>query len=72
MLKFETSTKAEKPMKIYRHPLPTNTVEVSSKETSRVRLLTLELAQKKGVVDHKVQTTVVVLKEKGCYLKKKT
>jgi hypothetical protein len=32
-LKFETPTKAEKPMKIDHHPFPTNTVEVSSKET---------------------------------------
>jgi hypothetical protein len=33
-LKFETPTKAEKPMKINQHPFPTNTVEVSSKDTS--------------------------------------
>jgi hypothetical protein len=32
--KFETPTKAEKPMKIDQNPFPTNTVEVSSKDTS--------------------------------------
>jgi hypothetical protein len=35
-LKFETSTKDEKPMKIDQHPFPTNMVEVSSKGTSRL------------------------------------
>jgi hypothetical protein len=33
-LKFEIPTKAEKPMKIDQHPFPTNTVEVSTKDTS--------------------------------------
>jgi hypothetical protein len=37
-LKFETRTKAEKMMKIDQHPFPTYTVEVSSKNTSRVKL----------------------------------
>jgi hypothetical protein len=32
-LKFEISSKTEKPMKIDQHPFPTNTVEVSSKDT---------------------------------------
>jgi hypothetical protein len=36
-LKFETPTKPEKPMKIDQHPFPTNTVEVSSKDTSRAK-----------------------------------
>jgi beta-xylosidase len=33
-LKFETPTKAEKSMKIDQNPFPTNTIEVSSKDTS--------------------------------------
>jgi hypothetical protein len=40
--KLKTPTKAEKPMKIDQHPFPTNTVEVSSKDTSCVKLPTLE------------------------------
>jgi hypothetical protein len=43
-LKFETPTKAEMPMKIDQHPFPTNIVEVSSKDTSQVKLLTSDLA----------------------------
>jgi hypothetical protein len=46
-LQFETPTKAEKPMKIVQHPSPTNIAEVSSKDTSRTRLLTSESAQSK-------------------------
>jgi hypothetical protein len=53
-LKFETPIKAEKTMKIDQHPFPTNTVEVSSKDTSQVKLLTSDSAQNKGVVDPKV------------------
>jgi hypothetical protein len=56
-LKFETPTKAEKPMKIDQHPFPTNIVEVSGKDTSRVKLLTSNSAQNKGTVDPKVQVT---------------
>jgi hypothetical protein len=67
-LKFETPTKAEKPMKIDQHPFPTNIVEVSSKDTSRVKLLTSDSAQNKGVVDPKVQVTVVDVKRKGLLL----
>jgi hypothetical protein len=52
--KFETPTKAEKSMKIDQHRFPTNTVEVSSKNTSRVKLLMSESTQNKGVVDPKV------------------
>jgi hypothetical protein len=48
-LKFETPTKAEKLMKIDQHPFPTNTVEVSSKEMSQIKLLTFDSAQNKGV-----------------------
>jgi hypothetical protein len=33
-LKFETPSRAENSMKIEQHPVPTNTVEVSSKGTS--------------------------------------
>jgi hypothetical protein len=46
-LTFETPTKAEKPMKIDQHPFPTNMVEVSSKDTPRVKLLTSDSAQNK-------------------------
>jgi hypothetical protein len=67
-LKFETPTKAEKPMKIDQHPFPTNTVEVSSKDTSRIKLLTSESAQNKGAVDPKVQATAVDAKGKGLLL----
>jgi hypothetical protein len=61
-LKFETPTKAEKPMKIDQHPFPTNTVEVSSKDTSRVMVLTSDSAQNKGAVDPKVQVTATDVK----------
>jgi hypothetical protein len=44
-LKFETPIKAEKSMKIDQHPFPTNIVEVSSKDTSRVKLLTSDSAK---------------------------
>jgi hypothetical protein len=43
-LKFETPAKAEKLMKIDQHPFPTNIVEVSSKDTSCLKLLTSESA----------------------------
>jgi hypothetical protein len=67
-LKFETPTKAKKPMMIDQHSIPTNTVEVSSKDTSRVKLLTSDLAQSKEVVDPKVQVTVDDVKRKGLLL----
>jgi hypothetical protein len=63
-LKFEAPAKAEKPMKIDQHPFPTNTVEVSSKDTSRVKLLTSESAQNKGVGDPQVQATAADVKGK--------
>jgi hypothetical protein len=52
-------------MKIDQHPFPTNTVEMSSKDTSRVKLLTSDLAQNKRVVDPKVQVIVANVKGKG-------
>jgi hypothetical protein len=67
-LKFETPTKAEKPMKIDQHPFPTNTVEVSSKDTSQVKLLISDSAQNKGAVDTKVQVTAADVKGKGLLL----
>jgi hypothetical protein len=67
-IKFETHTKAEKPMKIDQHPFPTNTIEVFSKDTSQVKLLTYDLAQNKRVIDPKVQVTAADVK--GNYLKK--
>jgi hypothetical protein len=67
-LKFETPTKAKKLMKIDQHPFPTNIVEVSSKDTSRVKLLTSDSAQNKGDVDPKVQVTAVDVKGKGLLL----
>jgi hypothetical protein len=67
-LKFETPTKAEKPMKIDQHPFPTNTNVVSSEDTSHVKLLTSESAQNKRVVDPKVQATAVDVKGKGLLL----
>jgi hypothetical protein len=67
-LKFEITTKVEKPMKIYQHPFPTNMVEVSSKDTSRVKFLTSDSTQNKGVVDPKVQVTAADAKEKGLLL----
>jgi hypothetical protein len=59
-------------MKIDQRPFPTNTVEVSSKDKSWVKLLTSDLAQNKGAVDPKVQVTTVDVKGKGYYLKKET
>jgi hypothetical protein len=70
MLKFVTPTKTEKPMKIDQNPFPTNTVGVSSKDTSRVELLTAKSAQNKGVVNPKVQATTAVVKGKGLLLEK--
>jgi hypothetical protein len=67
-LKFETPTKAEKSMKIDQHPFPTNTVEVSSKGTSRVKLLTSDSAQNNRAVDPKVQVTAADVKGKGLLL----
>jgi hypothetical protein len=67
-LKFETPTEAEKPMKIDQHPFLTNTVEVSSKDTSRTKLLTSKSAQNKGIVDPKVQATTTDVKGKGLLL----
>jgi hypothetical protein len=67
-LKFEILTKAEKPMKIDQHPFPTNTVEVYSKDTSRVKPLTSDSDQNKGVVDLKVQVTTANVKGKGLLL----
>jgi hypothetical protein len=67
-LKFETPTKAEKPMKIDHHPFPTNTVEVSSKDTSQVKLLISDSAQNKGAIDTKVQVTAADVKGKGLLL----
>jgi hypothetical protein len=67
-LKFKTPTKSEKSMKIDQHPFPTNTVEVSSKDTSRVKLLTSNSAQNKGAVDPKVQVTTADVKGKGLLL----
>jgi hypothetical protein len=49
-------------MKIEQHPFPTTTVDVSSKDTSRVKLLTSDSAQNKGVVDPKVQATATDVK----------
>jgi hypothetical protein len=67
-LKFETPTEAEKPMKIDQHPFPTNMVEVSNKDTSRVKLLMSDSAQNKGAVDPKVQVTTADVKGKGLLL----
>jgi hypothetical protein len=67
-LKFETPTKAEKPMKMDQHPFPTNIVEVSSKDISRVKLLTSDSAQNKGAIDPKVQVTATNVKGKGLLL----
>jgi hypothetical protein len=55
-------------MKIDQHPFPTNTVEVSSKDTSRVKLLTSESAQNKGAVDPKAQAITTYVKGKGMLL----
>jgi hypothetical protein len=69
-LKFETPAKAEKSMKIDQHPFPTNTVKVSSKETSRVKLLTSNSTQKKELLIPRYKQLLPMSKEKGCYLKK--
>jgi hypothetical protein len=66
--KFETPTKAEKPTKIDQNPFPTNIVEVSSKDTSRVKLLTSDSAPNKGADDPKVQVTAADVKGKGLLL----
>jgi hypothetical protein len=55
-------------MKIDQHPFPTNTVEVSSKDTSQVKLLTSDSAQNEGAVDPKVQVTTTDVKGKGLLL----
>jgi hypothetical protein len=55
-------------MKIDQHPFPSNTVEVSSKDTSRVKLLTSDSAQNKEAVDPKVQVTAAEVKGKGLLL----
>jgi hypothetical protein len=55
-------------MKIDQHPFPINTVEVSSKDTSRVKLLTSESAQNKRAVDPKVQVTTTDVNGKGLLL----
>jgi hypothetical protein len=52
-------------MKIDQHPFPTNTIEVPSKDTSRVKLLTSDSAQNKWAVDPKVQVTTADVKGKG-------
>jgi hypothetical protein len=46
------------------HPFPTNTVEVSSKDTSCVKLLMSKSAQNEGAIDPKVQATTVDVKGK--------
>jgi hypothetical protein len=55
-------------MKIDQHPFPTNTVEVSTKDTSWVKLLTSDSAQNKGVVDPKVQVIAADIRGKGLLL----
>jgi hypothetical protein len=55
-------------MKSDQHPFPTNMVEVSSKDTSRVKSLTSDSAQNKGVVDPKVQVTTADAKRKWLLL----
>jgi hypothetical protein len=71
-LKFETPTKAEKPMKIDQHPFPANMVEVSSKDMSRVKLLASDSAKTKGAVDPKVQVTTADVKGKGLLLEEES
>jgi hypothetical protein len=63
-MKFETPVKVERMMKIDQHPFPTNTVEVSSKDTTCTKLLTSESAQNKGAIDPKVQVTPTDIKGK--------
>jgi hypothetical protein len=58
-------------MKIDQHSFPTNTVEVSSKDTSRVQLLTSGSTQNKGVVDPKVQVTAGDVKGKWLLLEER-
>jgi hypothetical protein len=70
-LKFETPTKAEKPTKIDLYPFPTCMVEVSSKGTSRVKLLTSDSAQDKRAVDPKVQVTAADARGKGLLLEER-
>jgi hypothetical protein len=67
-LKFEIPAKVENPMKIDQHPFSTNAIEVSSKDTSHIKLLMLESTQNKGVVDLKVQATAADTKRKGLLL----
>jgi hypothetical protein len=52
-------------MKIDQHPFLTNTVEVSSKDTSQVKLLTSDSAQNKRAVNPKVQVTAADVKGNG-------
>jgi hypothetical protein len=65
---IETPTKTKKPTNIDLHPFPTNTVDVSCKDTSQVKLLTSDSAQNKGTVDPKVQVTATDVKGKGLLL----
>jgi hypothetical protein len=58
-------------MKIEQHPVPTNTVEVSSKGTSWVKLLTSNSAQKELSIPRYKQP-LPMSEVKGCYLKKET
>jgi hypothetical protein len=54
-------------MKINQHRFPINAVEVSSKDMSRVKLLTSDSAQNKGAIDY-VQATATDVKGKGLLL----
>jgi hypothetical protein len=54
-------------MKINQHHFPINAVEVSSKDMSRVKLLTSDSAQNKGAIDY-VQATATDVKGKGLLL----
>jgi hypothetical protein len=54
-------------MKINQHRFPINAVEVSSKDVSRVKLLTSDSAQNKGAIDY-VQATATDVKGKGLLL----
>jgi hypothetical protein len=58
-------------MNIDQHPFPTNTIEVPSKDTPRVKLLTSDLAQNKGAVNPKVQATTADVKGKGFLLEER-
>jgi hypothetical protein len=55
-------------MKIDQHLFPTNTVEVSRKDTSRVKLPTSDSTQNNGAVDPKMQATDVDVKGKRLLL----